>query len=313
MKKIIIVLATLGLSAGVATPIATRVNNLVTNKQKSASNETTRDIANKLMAAKNIHFNFNYWAKKDLNSYLPEIRHILVQENILTASEAADVVGLLNPIPVTKPGDHLFVFDINDKISDSHAFVHINFLNDGLDATDLATKLQGQTVNLNLDNWRNKTVADNVSVLRQALVTDGLLTKDNAQYVYNGNVKWKITKVAKKAGCVFLIKKDGQIASAGNITLNVFYHTPQSIAHELSQELVDVPTSWLGRNVHFYQQQLNTIIANQFDIALNAEDCKYISWPNENQKIDSQLRPFPFVVTKNGVAIKGNTLILADL
>ena len=65
--------------------------------------------------------------------------------------------------------------------------------------------------------------------------------------------------------------------------------------------------------MHFYQQQLNTIIANQFDIALNAEDCKYISWPNENQKINNDLQLFPFVVTKNGVAIKGNTLILADL
>lgn len=86
-------------------------------------------------------------------------------------------------------------------------------------------------------------MADNIGVLRQALVTDGLLTKDDAQYVYNGNVKWKITKVEKKTGCVFLIKKDGQIASAGNITLNVFYHTPQAIAHELSGALVDVPTS----------------------------------------------------------------------
>lgn len=59
MKKLITIFATFGLSIGLTTPIATGANNLVTNKQ-SASNETTRDIANKLMAAKNIHFNFSY-------------------------------------------------------------------------------------------------------------------------------------------------------------------------------------------------------------------------------------------------------------
>ena len=61
---------------------------------------------------------------------------------------------------------------------------------------------------------------DNILQFRQDLVDQGLLTKDEAQYVYNGNVKWAISKV--------------QTASAYNISLAIFQDTAGSIAKKLN-------------------------------------------------------------------------------
>ena len=107
-------------------------------------------------------------------------------------------------------------------------------------ASDIANKLEGKTVNLNLKDWKGKKVMDNIPQFRDDLVQQNLLTEDEAQYVYNGNVKWTVTKVQKAPGCDFLVKKDGQTASAGDITLNIYQDTAQSIADKLAGKTLNL-------------------------------------------------------------------------
>lgn len=89
-------------------------------------------------------------------------------------------------------------------------------------AQDIANKLEGKTINLPFNEWVGQKIMDNISLFQNDLVNQGLLTQDEAQCVYNGNVTWMVLKQEKAPGCAFLVKKDGQTASAGDITLNIY-------------------------------------------------------------------------------------------
>ena len=88
-------------------------------------------------------------------------------------------------------------------------------------AQEIANKLTGKTINLDLGVWKNKKIADNLSLLRNSIVKQNLLTEDEAQYIVGTNVKWTVNQNQKYPGCLFLIKKDGTLVGAGNVKINV--------------------------------------------------------------------------------------------
>ena len=89
-------------------------------------------------------------------------------------------------------------------------------------AQDIANKLEGKTINLQFKNWVSQKISDNLYLLQNALVNQGLLTQDEAKYIIGTNVSWRVKKQVKAPGCTFSFFKDGQTATAGDITLNIY-------------------------------------------------------------------------------------------
>ena len=146
-------------------------------------------------------------------------------------------------------------------------------------AQEIANKLINKTVRLNLDEWKGKKVMDNIPQFRQDLVDQGLLTKDEAQYVYNGNVKWAVSKVQTAPGCVFLVKKDGQTASAYNISLAIFQDTAASIASNLNNKTIKLyPYYWMGRTLQSAQAQFRNVLVQEHILTKN--EVQYVRLPS---------------------------------
>ena len=175
-------------------------------------------------------------------------------------------------------------------------------------ATDIANKLEGKTVNLNLKNWKGKKVMDNIPQFRDDLVQQGLLTEDEAQYVYNGNVKWTVTKAGSFPGCVFLVKKDGQTASAGDITLNIYQDTAQSIADKLAGKTLNLDLkNWYNKNIADNPDALADLLVQQK--LLTADEVSYVSW-NPLTITTAKTYTATFSVAKDGAIVTGKTMQL---
>lgn len=146
-------------------------------------------------------------------------------------------------------------------------------------AQEIANKLINKTVRLNLDEWKGKKIMDNIPQFRNDLVNQGLLTKDEAQYVYNGNVKWAVSKVQTAPGCVFLVKKDGQTASAYNISLAIFQDTATSIASKLNGKTIKLyPYYWMGRSLHSAQAKFRNVLVQEHILTKN--EAQYVLLPS---------------------------------
>ena len=102
--------------------------------------ETTKVIAAKLAKA-NIKFNYNYWHGKNVVNYIPLVRSILVNENILTKTEASVVQGFLHPKTINNAGKMTVNFNVNDGNTNTYACANINVLNDGADAQQIANEI----------------------------------------------------------------------------------------------------------------------------------------------------------------------------
>ena len=138
----------------------------------ASTGETTKQIATKIVNA-NIKFNFNYWNTKALQDYLPEFRNILVNEKVLTKAEASVVSGIVSPVTITKAGTVDVNVDVNDNNTNTDADTHINVLNDGDSAAQIASGINGYGLGLKtntagmyadssyvLNNVRNLLVAN---------------------------------------------------------------------------------------------------------------------------------------------------------
>ena len=206
MKKIMMSLATFALAAGslVAGKTSVLEKNQTTHQAKSAT--TVQQVATKINAFQNLHFNYQYWAHKNLNNYVPQIRQILVNENVLTKVEAALITKVTSNTPVTT-GNIPLTFFINDKRQTETVTANVDFRADGDSVAFIANLLANKTVDLNLYSWQNEKIADHIDQFRNVLVNDLFMDQQDAQYVYDGNVTWPITKVQKAPGCVFLLGK----------------------------------------------------------------------------------------------------------
>ena len=242
---------------------------------------------------------------------MPQLRQILVNENVLTKTEAALITKVMSDVPVTV-GNVPITFLINDGQQTRLAKTKVSFRDDGDSAASIANLLANKTVNLNLYSWQNEKIADHIGQFRNVLVNDLFMNQQDAQYVFDGNVTWPITKVQKAPGCIFVVKKDGQTANAGNVTLNIFSHTTGYIAHILETNTLGLESVWAGRNVYNYQAQLNYLLV--YANLLTPGDAQCVYWLDEHQTLkNKQWQKVPFVVSKLGQVSVGHMSIYVGI
>lgn len=176
--------------------------------------ETTQQIANKISAAPNIKFNFNYWNNKQIQDYLPTLRNIYVNDHILTKTEASVIAGV-NPVTIKQTGQINLNVNVNDQNTNSYANNKVNVVNDGASAAQIAKSINNlgfglkvNTVGMYADssyvlkNWSN-LLADNYGV-----------AASDTSYITLPHTKLQADNPNLKA----TIAKDGQTTTA-NIEL----------------------------------------------------------------------------------------------
>ena len=115
---------------------ATATGNVAIN---ATTGETTAQIAAKLSKA-TIQFNYDWWNGKNLKDNWAQIPQIIANEHILTKAEASVVTGLASYKTVSGTGQFVIQMHVNDGNTDSIATPHINVVNDGLSADEIAKK-----------------------------------------------------------------------------------------------------------------------------------------------------------------------------
>lgn len=200
----------------------------------ASTGETTQQIATKLEKA-NIQFNYDYWNKKNVSSYLTVIRNILVNEKVLTKYEASNIIGFLNPTTITKTGKTPINFNVNDDNTQTYATANVNVVNDGLSAPAIANKLHTNGEYCDGGAWsQNDTYFLKSNTTGQ--YADSALVKQNLQNILKYDRGWTadlntITlphKILTNAGngnnLNATVTKDGQITTTA-VDL-VAYNTP---------------------------------------------------------------------------------------
>ena len=109
--------------------------------------ETTAQIADKITKATNIKLNYNYWNTKAVQSDLPALRDILVNDHVLTKAEASVITGA-NATTITKAGQITLNLTVNDYKTSSNASLNANVVNDGHSASQIANSLNGYAFGL---------------------------------------------------------------------------------------------------------------------------------------------------------------------
>ena len=105
--------------------------------------ETPQQIAQKIANAPNIKFNYNYWNNKSVQNNLVLFRQMLVTEQVLTKAEASVVAGIQQSAIITKTGEVTFGIIVNDNNTSFDANIHVNVVNDGKDAQQIADEIKG--------------------------------------------------------------------------------------------------------------------------------------------------------------------------
>ena len=175
------------------------------------SGSTTQQIAAKISKATNIKFNYNYWNNKAVQNNLPAFRNILVNDKILTRAEASVVTGLVSPLTIKQVGSIAFKVDVNDNNTNTDANAHVNVVNDGKSAQQIAHKFTGYYYGL-----KTNTVgmyADNSYVIknfRNVLLNNFNINATDANTIELPHVKLK----GDNPNITATVNKDGQIATA---------------------------------------------------------------------------------------------------
>ena len=112
-------------------------------------------------------------------------------------------------------------------------------------AQNIANKLQDKTIKLNASFWVGKDIANYLPNLRAVLVQQGLLTKDEANYVSCGHLTF--AKATVYPHCIFTVSKDGQTATAQNIAIDVS-SSAQDIANKINKATLNLNLDYWNEN-----------------------------------------------------------------
>ena len=142
-------------------------------------------------------------------------------KNVLTSLQLYNITFTL------ASGSDYFVDGINDAIITFHWYGQtiqdkISIEYHGVveeSAQDIANKLAGKTIVLDPKFWVGKDIKNYKQQLDALIVQQGILTKKEVQYVSWGDLK--IDQARKYPNCDFNVTKDGQTATAHDVTLNI--------------------------------------------------------------------------------------------
>ena len=282
MKKLVTSLATIVLLTGtiVNTTAWTTNHNSTIQEPKATTNETAQDIANKLKG-KTIYLDFNYWNGKTITSDMTEFRNELVNQGLLTIGEAQYIYnGNLQSIGVIKTAkiwNGLVVDAKKDGKTVAQGNLTLNITNNFPEenASQIAAKIDNQTLNLKIKNWYGKDIADYADDLANLLVNVQLLSINETQYISWNSL---IINTSKIYNASFNVFKNG-IKASGSIKLNVT--SSQETASDIAQKLKGKSLKlnwgkWKDRDVANFSQKLNQLLVEQN--ILNNNEVKYLSW-----------------------------------
>ena len=307
MKKLLTSLATIALIAGsVANAAAwSKINHQqnatdLTKPAKSnlgAESETAQQIANKL-EDKTVTLDFPAWANNFFGFHSPQFRKALVEQGLLTADEAQYVY--LSYLNADKPKvyqvSNIYVAEKGKPI------VYVKNVNIDLTTTDtlqqIANKIDENTIDLNSDYWKNKSIRQYFSEIRQIIINDKILTKAEAQLLY-GVVNDKTIPGPGTFTSQFQIG-DGFETVVANANIDVVDTglSAQEIADKLESKVIRLSgLSWDGKNIRANKQSFEGELVKQN--ILPRADLQYLSYPDVtiNHAINYHLN---INVSKNG-------------
>ena len=150
-------------------------------------------------------------------------------------------------------------------------------------------------------------------MLRNDLVTQGILTKDEAQYVTGTMSEGKFTKPITITNEIFHITKDGKTADAKGISLAVKDNeSGQALATHLSNKTINLDGSfWEGKTPRKYLADFQDALVQ--DGLIKPYQKQYIVLyddPFPPLKQGQEYKNFRFLVHKNGdyEEVNGTTL-----
>ena len=191
MKQLLISLATIVLTTSsiVNTSLWTKQTHRqqpILNQQKRSNQQATQedaeDIANKLWN-KTIKIDPNFWLNKDIQTDQADFNKALVQQGLLTQTEAQYVTW--NSLNINEAGWfwNQGVFSVKKDGATATGHMTINASTGETTAT-IANKISKATnIKLNYNFWNNKMLQDQLPALRTILVNDKILTKAEASVV----------------------------------------------------------------------------------------------------------------------------------
>ena len=227
MKKLITFFATISLTTSSLVGASAWTK---TEQKQTATDETAATIAKKL-EGKTINLDASFWVGKSIVNYKQQLQTIIVEQGILTQDEVQYVSwGELTFTKATAyPKCSFTVSKDGQTVTASN--ITLNLVSK---AQYIADKLTNKTINFDLKQWYDKTINDNLSLLRENIVKQGILTQNEAQDVQKVSYGDEIKKPANIKNVILNVAADTTTAKANNVTLNIF---DQKTAAQIAQQL----------------------------------------------------------------------------
>lgn len=201
MKKIITSFATISLIGGSLCNVTawknqqTKQAQSITKQNVSTKNEDAEDIANKLFN-KTIKLDPKFWFNKDIQKYQPQLDAQIVKQGILNQDELKyvswDSFKITSAFYYWNKGS----FTVTKDGATATGSVTLN-ASTGETTSQIAAKLTKSNLQFNYAYWNNKTVNDNLILVRSILVNENILNKYEASDLIGFAKPIKITKVGK--------------------------------------------------------------------------------------------------------------------
>ena len=173
-------------------------------------------------------------------------------------------------------------------------------------AQDIANKLQGKTIILDPKFWVGKDIKNYKEQLDNAIVSQGILTKEEVQYVSWGDLT--LNQAKSYPNCDFTVNKGGETAIAPNITLDVENKQDEQkfnqINNLIEKDVIKISSGqweyqgpdfedWDTPNVH-----IDTNISKEMNDLINSVDVDF-----------SDLKPYTQYISFDKQIIKENQII----
>ena len=166
-----------------------------TKKHVSAKNEDAEDIASKLWK-KTIKLDPKFWFNKDIQKYKSQLNAQIIKQGILTKDEVQYVSWSSFKITSAFYYWNKGAFTVTKDEATVTGSVTLN-ASTGETTTQIAAKLTKANLQFNYSYWDNKTVSDNLTLVRSILVNENILNKYEASDLIGFAKPVKITKAGK--------------------------------------------------------------------------------------------------------------------
>ena len=216
MKRLLSTFAVLALVGTSATTSTAWIKHNQQFNDPKATNETAQDIANKL-SDKSINLQLDFWYGKNLSANIAQIREDAVDQSVLNYDEAQYITVADLALPITKAGTYAGNFTVTKDGQTAKPKKNVSLhVVAGTTAAQLANKIKGKDIVISPSTWNVKHVSNQIPLLKNTLVQDGLLKEDEAQYVDSATQQtdFQPLKTHVYSAGTITFKKYGQTATA---------------------------------------------------------------------------------------------------